>query len=319
MGKQKQAVETLLSVCAAAKEEETILFVTDDTSAGVVKLMWDAAERFPNKTIGQMRDRVMHGDEPPKTVAAAMAAADVVFGCTKFSMFHTNARRDAVANGARFVNMADYNPAMFESGGLFADFIEQGKLMDRVSDIIEGETVRVTTGAGTDFIASIKGRRAVRQYGRSLKPGASSSPPDIETALGPVEGTSRGIIVIDGSIPHPRLGVLKGKITLTVINGRITDIEGGEEAKILDEVVRGMDDEYIYHVAELGLGFNNQSTLSNSMLEDEGAMGTAHFGFGNSLAFGGSIASDNHLDMVFYHPTVAVDGRIVMKDGEPVL
>jgi hypothetical protein len=44
--------------------------------------------------------------------------------------------------------MADYSLDMFESGGLFVDFIEQGKLCDRLSDVLEGKVGHVTTKAG---------------------------------------------------------------------------------------------------------------------------------------------------------------------------
>ena len=319
MTTQKRAANTLISICANARENENILIVTDNASQEIAHLIWNAAEHFPNKTMMRMNDRVMHGNEPPRTVAAAMMAADVIFGVTKFSMLHTAARRNAVANGARFVNMPDYSLAMVESGGLFADFVEQGKLMDRVSDILEGDSIRIATAKGTDFTASIKNRKATRQYGRSLTPGTSSSPPDIETALAPVEGTSNGTIVIDGSIPHPLLGKLKETITLFIVNGRIAEIEGGHEAGILKGIMHSFNDEMVYHVGEIGIGFNDQSTICNIMLEDEGAMGTAHFGFGSNISFGGTIESNNHLDMVYYSPTIVVDNRSVMREGQPVL
>ena len=37
-----------------------------------------------------------------------------------------------------------------------------------------------------------------QDYGRSIRPGQSSSPPNAEIALGPVEGTAQGVLVIDG-------------------------------------------------------------------------------------------------------------------------
>jgi len=265
-----------------------VLFVTDDTSRKIADVMWDAAREFPNRSLVMMSDRSMHGEEPPLSVSGAMTKADVIFGVTKFSLFHTNARREAVKNGARFANMADYSLDMFESGGLFVDFIEQGKLCDRLSDVLEGKVAHVTTKAGTDIKFSVEGRSALRQYGHSLNPGASSSPPDIETALGPIEGTAEGKVVINGCIPHPALDVLSAPITLILEVGRIVAINGNNEADILRSTLADMMDDCVYSIAEMGIGLNNNATLRNRMLEDEGVMGTMHFGFGSNISFGGT-------------------------------
>ena len=309
------AVRTLLDICAGAKKDEKILFVTDDTSFEVACFMWEHTKEYPNRAMVMMTDREMHGDNPPETVAAAMLNADVVFGVTKFSLFHSIARRECVKNGARFVNMADYHIEMMEKGGLFADFIEQGNRMDRFSDKAEGKEITIKTAAGTDLTCSIEGRKALRQYGRSLVPGASSSPPDIETALGPVEGTMNGTLVVDGSIPFPGLGVLDELIYVNIADGKIVSIEGGEKAEILRKGLEGLNDSEVYNVAEIGFGFNNEAQLCNSMLEDEGVMGTLHLGFGNSLAFGGSCESPNHVDMIFKDASVWVDGCQLIEDG----
>ena len=314
---KKSAVEILHTICVGAQKPEKILYVSDDPSAEIADLMWHSSAHYPNRALIRMADRIMHGDEPPDTVAAAMAQADIIFGITKFSMYHSAARRNAVANGARFANMADYNIEMMHEGGLFVDFEKQGAWMDRFSDALDGsETIRITTALGTDIKASIKGRMAVRQYGRSLKTGSSSSPPDIETAIGPIEGSVNGTAVIDGSIPFPGLGVLSEKIRLTIKAGAIVDIEGGNQAAFLKKSLSGFQDPAVYQMAEIGFGFNDHSVLRNRMLEDEGVMGTIHFGFGNSLAFGGSIDSSNHIDMVFTAPSVWADDKQLLDDGQ---
>jgi len=314
--RRREAARILLSVCANAKPDEKLLFVTDDTSREIAALMWEASREYPNRAMAAMTDRRMHGAEPPATVAAAMAQADVIFGITKYSMFHSDARRNAVKNGARFANMADYSLEMMEEGGLFADFIAQGRLCDRVSDAIVGERVRITSGAGTDISASIAGSVPLRQYGRSLVPGSSSSPPDIETAICAIEGTANGTAVIDGSIPLPGLGVLQSPIALRIEKGRIVDISGGTEADALRKALHAMADDSVYSIGEIGIALNPEARLRGRMLEDEGVMGTIHFGFGSNISFGGSIASNNHIDMIFRDPTLLVDGRAIMKEGE---
>jgi 2,5-dihydroxypyridine 5,6-dioxygenase len=310
------ACRVLLTTCSNSGKDENILFVTDDTSLEVARVMWDSAKDYKNKSIVVMNDRTMHGQEPTSIVAAAMKSADVIFGITKFSLFHSEARRNAVANGSRFVNMVDYRVSMLEKGGLYTDFIAQGKVADNVAKVIVGDEIRITTSKGTDITAKTTGRPAVPQYARSLEKGQSSSPPDIECAVGPIEDTSSGVVIIDGSIPHPELGLITDEVKLTLKDGRIVDITGGKQAQILARIMKDFNDPKAYYLGEIGIGLNPMCTLNGRMLEDEGCMGTVHFGFGSNTSFFGKIESCFHLDMVFVDPTVAVDGNIILDKGK---
>ena len=305
----------ILEVCTQAQREESLLFISDDSSQDIAAIMWEASADFPNRVAIRMSDRKMHGDEPPAEVAAAMEKADVIISTTKFSMFHTNARRNSAKYGARFVNMADYVPEMFQHGGLFVDFAAQEALLDRIAERFVGEDICITSAAGTEIHAKMGGRLPSHQYGRSIVKGAVSAPPNIETAVGPIEDTAWGTVVIDGSIPFPGLGVLRHPITLRLEKGRIVEISGGTEAEKLREVLTSLHDDQVYRLGEIGIGLNNMAVLCNRMLEDEGCMGTVHFGFGSNTSFGGNIVSNNHLDMVFRDPTLMVDGTTILKDG----
>lgn len=312
-----EAVNTLLTVCSNCKKEENILIVTDPTSYEVAKAMWDGMSAFPNKSIIIMDEKTMHGEEPNKMVAEAMLHSDVIFGCTKFSLFHSPARRNAVANGARFVNMADYSINMLKSGGLYCDFLKTGEKCTRMAELLrDGKTIHITTDAGTNFECSIVGRAPVPQYARSLGPGESSSPPDIECASCALENTGNGTIVIDGSIPHPLLGLINDPIKLTIKESKIVKIEGGEQAEKLRQLMENLSDPNVYNVGELGFGLNDMCSLNGRMLEDEGCGHTMHIGCGDNRGFGGVVASSYHLDMVFKKPTVLCDGKMIYKEGE---
>lgn len=56
-----EACERLLTVCSHCKEDENILIVTDEESMDMGMALWDAAERFPNRTLVLMNPRKMHG------------------------------------------------------------------------------------------------------------------------------------------------------------------------------------------------------------------------------------------------------------------
>ncbi|WP_434310135.1 aminopeptidase [Hominifimenecus sp. rT4P-3] len=312
----KEAAKRLLTICGGCKEEEKILIVTDPTSKVVADAVWEASSYIKNRSMIVMDETVMHGADPNPMVAAAMGAADVIFGCTKFSLFHAPAKKAAVAAGARFVNMVDYCPEMLEKGGLYCDFEANGQTCLRIADALRGKkTCRITTSLGTDFTCSIEGIEPTPQLGRSLHPGESSSPPDIECATCAREGTGEGVVYIDGSIPHPRLGLIHSPIRLTVEKGRIVRIEGGEQAAILEQILQEFGDPKVYQLGEIGLGLNPLCQLTGRMLEDEGCSGTVHFGCGDNTGFGGRTASRIHLDLVFQKPSLWADEVQLLEEG----
>lgn len=317
LSKYCKAAKVLLTTCSNCKKDENILFVTDPASFKVAKVMWDEMNEYKNKSVVIMDERTMHGQEPNKVVAGAMLKADVIFGCTKFSLFHSQARRDAVAGGARFINMVDYNLGMMEKGGLYCDFEAIGKICTEVAKKLENRKIcHITTASGSDFTCSIANRAPNPQYARSLDAGISSSPPDVECATCAVEGTGEGIVYIDGSIPHPELGLITDEIKFTIKKGLIVDISGGPQAQKLAKIMKDFNDPNVYNIGEIGIGLNNMCELNGRMLEDEGCSGTVHFGLGDNIGFGGNVSSAYHLDTVFRNPTMSVDGEIILDNGK---
>lgn len=314
--KNCKACETLINVCAKCKKEDKILIVTDPDSLYIAQALWDAAGDFPNRSLIMMPTQTMHGQEPTALVAAAMMEADVIFRPTKFSISSTEAKRNACSNGARDLNCSDYDARMLESGGLYVDFEAQKENVSKMSILMEGNHVVITSPLGTHFTANIAGRKSFPQYGRSLVPGQTSSPPDIECAIGANAGTANGVLFIDGSIPHPLLGLIKEPIRLEIKDSKVIDISGGEQAKILSDILSDYNDPKVYHVGEIGVGMNPACELTGRMLEDEGCYGTIHFGVGDDRVFGGTNSCPVHLDLVFKNPTMSVDENVILKDGK---
>lgn len=310
-----KACQTLLSVCAKCKKDEKILIVTDPDSLHIAQALWDAAADYPNRSMIMMPTQTMHGQEPTDLVAAAMMAADVIFRPTTFSISSTEAKRNACKNGARDLNCSDYDLRMLEKGGLYCDFKAMGPVMDKVAQLMEGDEVHIISPIGTDIRANITGRKNLPQYGRSINPGQSSSPPDIECAIGANDGTMNGVVYIDGSIPHPRLGLIKEPIRIEIKGSKVVDISGGEQAEMLKDVLKSFNDPKVYHVGEIGIGMNPACELTGRMLEDEGCYGTMHFGFGDDRGFAGTNSCPVHLDLVFRAPTMTVDNKLLLDKG----
>ncbi len=322
--KKLEGARKIVKECLNTRPDEKVLVLTDFETKQVGELVATAAYEITDEVIlAVINPREMHGEEPPARLVPTMVESDVIIMPLSFSMTHAEATEKARDNGARVVSMGDFDESMLEEGGIEADFIDIKSTVEQIADIFEkGNIAKVKTGKGTDLSMNIEGRPGFSEPGVSLDPGSICSTPNIEANVGPLEGTTEGKIVVDGSIPHPSLGVIKRPIKIDIEEGKIVDIQDKDEnpqAKALADLLKGMDDPDIYNIAELGIGLNPSSDICGSMLEDEGVAGTCHIGIGDNTSFEGDIEAKSHIDLVLRDATIEIDGKIVQKEGELAL
>ena len=70
-----------------------------------------------------------------------------------------------------------------------------------------GKSIRVTSALGTDISFEITGRNAYASKGLFHEKGESGNLPTGEAFLAPLEGTSNGVFIVDGSMAG--LGLIK--------------------------------------------------------------------------------------------------------------
>ena len=112
------------------------------------------------------------------------------------------------------------------------------------------------------------------------------------------------------------IGVLTEPVTARVEKGMIVDIHGGSQAKILADDLARRQDPQVYNVAELGVGLNPKCIMQGIMLEDEGVYGSVHIGIGTNITLGGKVKAAIHYDLIMYGATVAMDGRVILENGQ---
>jgi leucyl aminopeptidase (aminopeptidase T) len=315
-----EGADILIRVCGRLRPTERIAIVCDTTTRPLGDIL---AERASLISTGVHLVEVvpfdMHGQEPPQHAAEQMRLADLCLGITAKSMVHTTARREAAKRGTRYLSLPDYSAALLAHQALRANFEERGKIGDRIAEAFTaGSEIHVTTPAGTDIAMRIDGRVGASTPGYVVRPGEMSSPPDIETYVSPLETSARGTVVVDGSIPYPTLGLLATPVRLDVAGGRVERVSS-TDTKLADEVRRvfaSAESPKAYVLAECGVGLNDLAKLSGIMLTDEGAAGTMHFGFGSNFSIGGVNEVPFHLDVVMRAPTLRIDGRVAIEQGE---
>jgi len=315
LSKLDRASVIAIKDCMGTNAEERILVISDEHKREIGLSLFENAKRLGHRSLYvEMIPGKVNGEEPSEEIAELMKKFDVVFCPTSTSLTHTDARRNASALGVRIATFPGITKAVMIRG-LSADYQKISALSIQLKEILEkGKHVRVTTKLGTDISFSIEGRTSYASKGLFHAKGESGNLPTGETFLAPVEGTTNGVFIVDGSMAGLGL-VKKANIEIKVVDGYATEITGGKMAKKLADMLDVAGKE-ARNIAEFGIGTNHAAKLSGVLLEDEKVLGTIHIALGNNKSMGGSVGVALHLDGVVKKPTVYLDDVVLMKKGK---
>lgn len=313
-----EGVDLLLGRCGRVRADDVVVIVCDTVTRELADLLAVRATlTTPAVEVLEVEPAGMHGQEPPLTVVERMRHASLCVGVTSKSMAHTQARAIAACHGARYLSLPDYSLQLLADPALRADYERQGVVARAIATLLTaGKSATVTSRGGTSISFLIDGRRGNCCPGYVDGPGQLGSPPDIEANISPIETSAEGVVVVDGSVPYPGLGLLDEPLSLVVRHGAIVHIDGSRP--VADAVSRLFDrvaSPKARILAECGVGLNDRATLCGVMLVDEGTLGTMHFGFGSNVTVGGRNDVPFHLDFVFRKPSLIIDGRVVLQEG----
>ena len=312
MQKKLTAVSVnILKNCLGVKAGESLLIVADETKKTLADAMFQAGKALGAEAmLAVMQAREKPGQEPPAAIAAAMASAHVVVAITQQSLTHTQARKKAVAAGARVATMPGITPEMFMAGAITADYSQVKAVTETVAGILtQGREVQIEK-QGYVLKFSIAGRQGIASTGVYLNPGESGNLPSGEAYIAPREGTANGQVMIDGSFAG--IGKLASPMLLTIKDGRLVAAEGAASELLLTKL--GEQDGRL--LGEFGIGTNDQARITGIILEDEKVYGTIHVAFGSNDTFGGTISAGVHLDGLVTEPNIWIDGNQIMANGK---
>jgi leucyl aminopeptidase (aminopeptidase T) len=308
-----RAIRAVVRDCLGVAAGDEVLVICNPATRGLGEaLAAEALEAGGDPVLAVMEERAGHAAEPPASIAAAMAAADVVLAPTVQSLSHTEARAAATEAGARLATLPGVTEEML-ARVMSADMEGLRRKGAAVAEALEnGSEVRITSAAGSDLRLGIEGRHGIPDAGDLTTPAGWGNLPCGESFIAPVEETAEGTLVVDGSIAS--IGLVGEPATLTISGGHLTSAEGEAGERLLELLsAHGPDGT---NVAELGIGTNEKAILTGEVLEDEKILGTAHVAFGASASMGGKVQVPVHLDCVVMQPTVEIDGETILRDGE---
>lgn len=312
--KLDKASQIAIRDCMGAKKKETVLVITDEQKREIGLSLYENAMRLGHEALFvEMKSREINGEEPPKYVAELMQKFDVVLCPTAKSLTHTDSRRSASAKGVRIATFPNITKEVMIRG-LNADYKKIAALTNKLKRRLEKtKEVRVTTALGTDITMNIANRKVIPSKGLFHKKGESGNLPTGEAFVAPIEGTTEGVFIADGSFAG--VGVLKKPIKVEVKKGLAVKMTGGAPAKKLWNMVSKHGNKG-KNIAEFGIGTNDKVKLSGMLLEDEKVLGTVHIAVGDNKTMGGKVHVPLHLDGVIKKPDVYFDGKLIMEKGK---
>jgi len=314
----KTPARIVVETCLGVKPGEKFLIITDTETEQIAKALFTAGlQHGAEAMLVIMKPRTRHGEEPPKPIAELWKEADVFIAPTKFSLSHTQARKQATEAGVRGVTMPGITPEMFLET-LSADYQTITSFNTKLKKILSNKkSIRIVTQMGTDITLRIDGRPIIADNGIIHERGAFGNLPAGEVFVAPLEGTANGTVVVDGSIAS--IGILKEPVRISVKDGFAVEITGGAEADSLNRMLASAGTKEAYNIAELGIGTNPMAKIVGNILEDEKAYKTVHIALGDNSTIGGKTKAGVHLDCLITKPTVTADDTTVMKNGEWVV
>ncbi len=314
MGDLERAVSAVVGECMGVREGEELLVVANPATIGLAERFRAEAGRLgADGVMALIAERAESGTEPPRSVAAAMAAADVVLCPTVQSLSHTAARKAATEAGVRIASLPGVTEEML-ARVMSADMEGLRRKGAAIAErLTAGTEAWITCPNGSDLRLGLGDREAIADAGDLSAPGAFGNLPCGEGFIAPIEGTAEGRLVCDGTIAS--IGRVSEPVELTVKAGHLVAATGAEGERLL-ELLRTHGGEEGTNVAELGIGTNEKAQLTGELLEDEKLLGSCHVAFGASAAIGGTVQVPIHLDCVVLRPDVSVDGEPLVRAGE---
>jgi hypothetical protein len=170
----------------------------------------------------------------------------------------------------------------------------------------EGSLIRITTSLGTD----------VTLQARNWNISSTSVMGEVFTA--PFEDSANGVAIFDSSVFW---GKPTRPIMVTLKNGKIIEIKsiGGKSEQHQIFLTNSKKDNGASILAELGIGINPNADPYGHGMEAEQARGTCHLDFGNNIPFGGTNHSCTHYGGVIWKPTIRINERIIMVEGNLII
>lgn len=193
---------------------------------------------------------------------------------------------------------------------------------DNIADELrKGEVVHVTSDKGTDLKFSITERKIIVDDGvisqEDIEQGnLGNNLPAGEVYCAPVEDSACGEAFFD--LAYYKGNKIEG-IKARFEDGKIKEVEADRNEDVFHDVLEYSQGEKD-RIGEFGIGINPKVDKAiGYTITDEKMIGSIHIALGENRSFGGENESTLHWDLVMMEPSVRVDDRLIIEEGEHII
>lgn len=266
--------------------------------------------------VGKAADKML----PVKALTAALSEADAWVEYNNGWLLYSTPYDEATANNTklRYLNACGMSVDMMVRLIGRVDFPTLQEYMDHLITITKNaKHMKVTTPAGTNVeFDNNPEYPMILEYGRYDVPGSHMTPGQIGWA--PALETINGIIVFDGSIVPPFVGILKEPVRLIIKKGKVEKIEGGNEAIEFENWLKSFNHPQMLRLAHISYGVHPNARLSGDIVEDERIWGSTEWGLGNigPMLIPGGVSGPSHTDGICLNSSVWLDDTQIYDTGQ---
>jgi 2,5-dihydroxypyridine 5,6-dioxygenase len=253
----------------------------------------------------------------------ALAASVFVADCTLEGLMHAAELPQVLKGGARVLYISNEHPEVLER--LAPSPADEAQARAAMRSLRAAKQMTVTSPAGTTLDIRIEGARVGGVWGYTEKPGTLSHWPGGLCLAFPAAGSVNGTLVMaPGDLNLTFKRYVESAVRLTIENDYVTRIEGDSlDGELMREYFAAWGDRDAYAVSHVGWGLNARARWDAlAMYDKRDVNGTEQRAFaGNFLYSTGAneVAGRHtlgHFDLPFRHCTVALDGKVVVRDGK---
>jgi len=188
--------------------------------------------------------------------------------------------------------------------------------------------LHITSPAGTDIHYQLGAFPTITEYGYTDTPGRWDHWPSGFVFTGAHEdGVDGTVILSPGDILCAFRRYVQSPVKLTVASGYVTEVEGnGLDAALLRNYMAGFDRK-AYAISHIGWGLNEKADWHHMAVGDAhrelgmdalSFLGNVLFSTGPNTELGGTNDTPCHLDIPMRGCTLALDGEVIVRDGDIV-